>query len=157
MRPEDIEPLEPGLWTQRLEQLARWPLGDEAGIERLLRHAFHLVQLAPRPLRHLVHCTCAEAEFEILLEARAFDAAALRLIGHRTPFILKKTAGDEGATAEVWQDDSWGYHGASGPSVALALLLGWVRWISGLGGSEDDAGLWVPGAREAAGQVATEH
>jgi hypothetical protein len=156
MRSDDIEPLEPRLWTQRIGQLADWSITDEAGIERTLRHAFHLVQLAPRPLRHLIHCTCSEPEFETLLEARAFDAAALRLIGHRTPFILRKTAGDEGATAEVWQDDDTDRRGAGGPSVAMALLRAWIEWVSTLGRS-GDAAVWVPGASSAADQVATEH
>lgn len=169
MRSEDIEPLETGLWTQRIGQLAGWPVADQAGMERILRHAFHLVQLAPRPLRHLIHCTCAEGEFETLLEAGAFDAAALRLIGHRTPFILRKTAGDEGATAEAWQGGVWPSRvwpgadgdrpGASGPSLALALLRAWIGWISTLDGSEDEAprGPRAPDAAGAGDRLATQH
>jgi hypothetical protein len=156
MRSEDIEPLEPRVWTQRIGQLADWSITDEAGIERTLRHAFHLVQLAPRPLRHLIHCTCSEREFETLLDARAFDAAALRLIGHRTPFILKKSTGSEGATAELWQNDDADRHEASGPSVALALLRAWIEWVSTFGRGENTA-LWMPGVTGAADRVATEH
>ena len=135
MHSDDIEPLEPGHWIRSFRQLAMRRLDDEADLERALRHAFHLVQLAPRPLRQIIHCTSSEAEFEALLETGAFDAAALRLLGNRTRYSLSRFSDEPGVAAEVWYADHFDRHHATEQSAALALFRAWLKCHQAIDGS----------------------
>jgi hypothetical protein len=133
MQVDDIEPLEPGHWMRRIRQLATWPLDDDANLERALRHAFHLVQLTPRPLRHIIHCTSGEVEFEALLQTRAFEAAVFRLVGNRTPYNLSKSSDELGVTAEVWYPDQYSRCSATDRSAPLALFRAWLECNTAIG------------------------
>src|SRR5690606_16909675 len=73
----EIEPLEPSLWFARIELIARGGLGS---IENSLRHAGHLMQLAPPSFRPAAHLAASEREFEALLDAKDFDTAARCLV-----------------------------------------------------------------------------
>ena len=64
---DDVEPLDSNLWFERLEAMAR---GDLGTLENSLRHAFHLVQLAPTRFRRSVHSKLEEDSFEALLVPR---------------------------------------------------------------------------------------
>lgn len=91
----EIEPLEPELWFAALEQLSRRQAKAERGtVETLLRHAFHLTQLAPGPLRIVVRCELDEDSFERLLDTEAFDSAAVALVGPPAGFALHCAVGN---------------------------------------------------------------
>src|SRR5688500_1395546 len=78
---DEIEPLDPALWFDRIEMIAR---GQVGGIENSLRHAGHLLQLTPTPFREVVHMSLDEDAYEALLEAGEFDTAARHLIAQPT-------------------------------------------------------------------------
>lgn len=126
----EIEPLEPELWFAALAQLSR-RLASAAGsgVENLLRHAYHLVQLAPAPLRTVLRCELDEASFEALLESGAVDSAAVALVGPPAGFSLRCTTGSQ---RRIFQA-SVNIAGQSKPpadtsseSLACALLGAWV-------------------------------
>jgi hypothetical protein len=58
--------------------------GELPSMEHALRHAAHLLQLTPAPLRDAVHLALDEEAFEALLEAGEFDAAARHLLAQPT-------------------------------------------------------------------------
>lgn len=89
----DIEPLAPELWFAALKHLSERQAAGGANVESLLRHAFHLLQLAPLPLRGVVRCELNEEKFERLLECDAFDAAAVALVGPPAGFSLRCAIG----------------------------------------------------------------
>ena len=78
----DVEPLETGVWLVQLRNLAMRRSRGEVELAASLRRAFHLAQLAPRPLHHLVGCPLPESEFERLLESETLLPAALGLLGN---------------------------------------------------------------------------
>jgi hypothetical protein len=84
---DEIEPLAPALWFRRIEMIARGELGPP---ERALRHAAHLLQLTPTPLRDIVRMSLEEESFEALLEARELDTAARHLIAQPTALTVKR-------------------------------------------------------------------
>lgn len=155
MQPDDIEPLAPGHWLRRMAQLATRSLDEDDDLERALRHAFHLVRLAPRPLRHIIRAEGDEAEFEALLDARNFEAAVLRLLGEHTPYTLH-TWSDGGVSAQAWYPAQRDRHSATGRSAAAALLRAWLQCNAALA-LEDGAGSLARSPGPTPGQTATRH
>jgi hypothetical protein len=84
---DEIEPLTPTLWFGRIEMIAR---GELPSVENSLRHAAHLLQLTPRPFRHLVRLSLDEDVFEALLEAGDVDTAARHLVAQPTALTVDK-------------------------------------------------------------------
>ena len=129
----DIEPLEPDLWFAALAQLSkRRAEAREGGAESLLRHAFHLLQLTPRPLRGHVQCAVSEETFEALLQAGATDCAALGLVGLTAEIDLHRSAipGTEAVEARVCLPGQETMPAAAqAQSIALALLGAWANCL----------------------------
>lgn len=129
---QDIEPLEPAMWLGAIAKLERRRIcAAEAEFDRLLRRAYQLQQLTPRPLRALVRSDLSEARFDILLEARAFESAAMGLIGRPMRFgLIRLVAGH--FEAKVWLADSaepTSVHSTFGGS---ALLGAWAQTLVAL-------------------------
>lgn len=94
----------------------------------MLRHAFHLAQLTPGPLRGIVRCEVCEEDFGALLEHAAFDAAAIALIGMPLCFSITGTAEDNRRVvrAEVtFSDQRERASAATCQTVAGALVGAW--------------------------------
>ena len=72
-----VEPVAAALWFQRIDLIASGALGC---VENSLRHASHLLQLTPLPLRPLIGPSVDDDTFEALLDAADFDTAALYLV-----------------------------------------------------------------------------
>jgi hypothetical protein len=129
---EDIEPLEPTVWLLQLKNLALRSLDERDELERALRHALHLAQLTPRPLRHLVSCGVAEDLFEELLKGGAFELAALALVGDRLGLRLVRASAGSPAEAEVWFHGEEEGASCSDPSLAIAILQAWLACLAAL-------------------------
>ena len=87
----EVEPLDASLWFFRIEMIAR----RELAIENSLRHAAHLLQMAPLPLRPILRLATPEDRFEALLDAGDFDAAARHLVGQPTALTLEPSDGSQ--------------------------------------------------------------
>jgi hypothetical protein len=125
---DDIEPLPPALWFRRIEMIAN---GELTSVANSLRHAAHLLQLTPRPFRHVVHLSLDEDAFEALLEAEQFDTAARHLIAQ--PTALSVDQDSEGSVRAVISCVILGraIHG-TGESVATAVLDAWTTCLLAL-------------------------
>jgi hypothetical protein len=125
----NAEPLEPELWFNALARLAQRQRAASGGNpESMLRHAFHLAQLTPGPLRGIVRCELCEDDFGVLLEHAAFDAAAIALVGLPLCFAIRGTAGGGRrlVTAEVtFSDQQEQPSAATCQTVAGALVGAW--------------------------------
>lgn len=111
----------PALWFERVEKIAR---GGLPTIEHRLRHALHLLQLAPTPLREVARAAIDEESFEALLEAGNYDTAARHLVA--SPIALD--IDDDRATIEATIRCPLieGAVCASGSSIASAVLKAWA-------------------------------
>jgi hypothetical protein len=137
MSHDDIEPLEPGIWLLQLQKVATICPAEEAALAMGLRRAFHLVQLAPRPLRHLITCALSEQAFEELLEAGALLPAAVALVGDRLNYSLTQKSLEGRAEAEVWFPNDAAYSHATGSSAPFALFAAWLECLLTLDRPED--------------------
>lgn len=125
---DEIEPLAPALWFGRIEKIAR---GELSSVENSLRHAAHLLQLTPRPFRHLVRLSLDEDAFEALLEAGELDTAARHLVAQPTALTI-----DEDPDGPVRAVISCvilqrAIHG-TGETVATAVLDAWTTCLLAL-------------------------
>lgn len=84
--PKYVEPLDPVLWFSQIEKIANGELGP---VENSLRHAAHLLQLTPAPLRPRVGLSTDEHTFEALLDSGEFDTAARHLIAQPTALSIE--------------------------------------------------------------------
>jgi hypothetical protein len=128
----DIEPLEPVLWFGAVRKLAQRAerMGD-GELERLLRHAYHLLQLTPRHFRSAVATHVSESAFEALLDKELFEEAAHALAGGSatgSPFppATNPPEVSEGSTRRCER--------AAPAERAAAHLLEWTRWVLALEG-----------------------
>ena len=129
MSHDDIEPLEPGIWLLQLRKLATRLPAEEAALVTCLRRGFHLVQLTPRPLRHVVACKVAEEEFEQLLESGALLPATVALVGDLLNYSVTQRAVEGGAEAEVWFPNEPAFSHATGTSAPFALFAAWLECL----------------------------
>ena len=129
---DDIEPLEPAMWFRAIARLEhRRVRSTEDELDRLLRHAFHLIQLAPCPLRSIIRSELSEERFEMLLESQAQESAAVGLVGQPMRYgLVRLTTGH--FEAKVWLKDSVEPTTAHSTSWASALLGAWTQSIVSL-------------------------
>lgn len=132
VRHDDIEPLETGVWLRQLRELATSAPQSAEALARSLRRGFFLVQLTPRPLRHVVSCSLSEREFEELLESDALLMAALELLGDRLNYSLTRLDGGRWAEAEVWFPHESPSSTASGPTAPFAIFQAWLQCLATL-------------------------
>jgi hypothetical protein len=88
MMTREIEPLDSVIWFERIELVASGALG----LENSLRHAAHLLQLAPAPFRGVMRWATDEEHFEELLEAGDFGSAARHLLAQPTSLTLENAS-----------------------------------------------------------------
>jgi hypothetical protein len=125
---DEIEPLDAALWFRRIEMIARGELG---GVENSLRHAAHLLQLAPRPFRHAVRLSLNEAAFEALLDRGEFDNAARHLVAQ--PTALSVNEGQDGPVrATIRCIILKRAIDGTGDTVATAVLAAWTTCLLAL-------------------------
>jgi hypothetical protein len=125
---DDIEPLEAALWFRRIEMIAR---GELPGVENALRHAAHLLQLAPRPFRHLVRLSLDEDAFEALLERGEYYAAARHLVAQPAALVIEQDGGLRVRAAISCVILNRVLHG-TGDTAAAAVLAAWTTCLLAL-------------------------
>ena len=85
---EDVEPLPADMWFGRIEVIGS---GELDNTESALRHAFHLLQLAPREFRPPEYADLDEKGYEAPLETGKLDAAARRLARWPSTTVAART------------------------------------------------------------------
>lgn len=123
---DTIEPLVPSLWFERIEMIAN---GRLASVENALRHASHLLQLTPHALRDVVRLGTGEAEFEALLDARAFDKAARYLVGQPTALSVEADSAEAVHRATIGCSILGRAISGSGATEASAILDAWTTCL----------------------------
>ena len=126
---EPIEPLVPSLWFERIEKIANGHLG---AVENALRHAAHLVQLAPTPFRAAVRLGVDEKGFEALLDAGDFDNAAHHLIGQPAALSVERNLHQPEYHATINCSILGRAIRGNGETVATAILEAWTTCLLGL-------------------------
>lgn len=122
-----VEPLPSELWFKRLEMIAS---GELASVQNALRHASHLLQLAPLSYRDIVRPTIEEGRFEKLLDSCDLDGAARSLISH--PLALTLSADGERAQATISCPGLGDPVRVSGDTVASAIVGAWATCLLAL-------------------------
>lgn len=143
MSQDDIEPLEPGIWLLQFGKLATSLPAEEAVLVTCLRRSFRLVQLTPRPLRHVIACNVSEEEFEQLLESGALLPATVALVGNRLNYSVTQRAVEGGAEAEVWFPNDPAFSHAAGTSAPFALFAAWLECLLTLDRPDDAGQEWA--------------
>lgn len=123
---QDNEPLASSGWFRRVAVIATGSLGN---IENSLRHAAHLVPLAPMAFRRILPQAVDEDLFEALLEAGDCDTAARHLFGPHTALSVE-TLADDGAFRAIvgcafLKQPVEGF----GDTPATAMLDAWSKWL----------------------------
>jgi hypothetical protein len=122
---DDLEPLDSMLWFRRIELIANGELGC---IESSLRHASHLLQLAPLSLRPQVALSIDEESFEALLSAGDFDTAARYLVAQPTALSIEGPGVDLVKATIRCSILNRTIHGI-GKTVAQAVLDAWATCL----------------------------
>ena len=134
---DDIEPLEAALWFRRLEMIAR---GELPSVENALRHAAHLLQLTPRPFRHLVRLSLEEDAFEALLERGEYDTAARNLVAQPAALVVDQHS-DGAVRATISCAILHRVLHGTGDTAAAAILAAWTSCLLAL---RDEFGTDLP-------------
>jgi hypothetical protein len=139
MERDSIEPLGLANWFGSVGRLSALAAEGPGTIGSALRHAYHLVQLAPHALRTTVAAALNEQAFEDLLDAGVYDIAAQALVGSPAGLALVRQPGSKAIFAEVRFPDGRGLGNAQGRTIALAILQAWCRAALALDRSSDTA------------------
>lgn len=123
----DTEPLQADLWFERIELMAS---GRLPSVERCLRHAMHLLHLAPTALRKAVGRPPDEGNFEALLADGRLDEAALRLVrpGQLTLDVAAGASVRASITCAILNQE----FSATGDTAAAAILDAWTEHLLAL-------------------------
>jgi len=134
---DDIEPLAPEVWFERIEMIANGQLGST---ENGLRHALHLLQLTPREFRPPEYEAIDEESYEQLLAAGELDAAARRLVA--APTLAVTTTSTPGGVEVAIKCRTRGQTVfGKGDSVAAAILQAWTTCLLAL--KSEDGSSWL--------------
>ena len=122
-----IQPLSPDLWLGRLGFLREHIFAGTIETEPALRHAFHLLQLAPGPFADMLG-DCDDDSFEHLLENKLYDAAAEKLTS--SSFLdMSVNVPDGHARAKITSEVYDLRIEVVAKDKANAMLLAWLELI----------------------------
>jgi len=117
------EPLDAVLWFKRVELIANGVLGS---VENSLRHASHLVAIAPQRLRPLIGLGVDPESFEELLESGDFDTAARHLVARQRALSIEGEAGASLVRATIRCPALDARVHGIGDTIAKAVLNAWT-------------------------------
>lgn len=129
-----IEPLDPATWFLRVERLLDFAgkLDDERH-DVVIRTAYHLVVLAPGPLRELFPRSIDEDGIEALLECGGHESAILALIGRKVAFRAERESGSDIVEVVMsLEPDSIAVKGRH-ETLAMAMLKAWAQSLVNFG------------------------
>jgi hypothetical protein len=126
MMDEEIEPLDAAMWFRRIEMIANRELGS---VENALRHASHLMLLAPAPFRQHVGPAVDEQRFEALLDCGEFDTAARYLVARPSALTTGRAADTNAITATIKCSVSNRAIEGHGETIADAVLDAWTTHL----------------------------
>ncbi|WP_172808235.1 hypothetical protein [Croceicoccus mobilis] len=87
-------PVPPEIWFKRLQWVwEKLNAKSPDSCEAILRHTFHLSQLAPGLLQDLAKPRVDEATFEVLIEAGSLEAASIGLLANYAVLTMSKSDG----------------------------------------------------------------
>ena len=119
--------LSPGAWFDRIGWLGTELQSAKIDLESALRHAFHLLQLAPGPIDDMLGISISETQFEGWLEDGEWDVAARSLVANHLPISISKPDGHYVVRVEgLWFDASAERSAKSSPR---AILEAWLACI----------------------------
>lgn len=124
---DSIEPLGRKTWFASVARLSVQSVATPAAVGSALRHAYHLIQLAPHSLRSSVSAALSERAFEDLLEAGIHDIAAQALVGAPAGLALVRQPASKAIFAEVRFPDGGRAGCGQGRTIARAILQAWCR------------------------------
>jgi hypothetical protein len=126
-----IEPLDSQTWFREIEALLDRARRSLIDVEEQLRHAYHLMQMAPSPIREIIRPACDESRFEQLLDCAAFESAALALIPEPLKYSIARECDTRVLAAVALPGDDTGHFSAA-DGCASALLQAWALSIASL-------------------------
>lgn len=149
MTRDNIEPLDPHTWFARLAKLLRDATLTEPGFQdKVIRQAYHLIKLAPGPLRVSLPADFDEQRVESMLECDAFESAVMVLVGLETSFTVQKDAGvNEMSVVVSLEAGSAPGHGRH-ESGAMAMIQAWARCLANTAGVALSEGVRNPSRRK---------
>jgi hypothetical protein len=124
---ESIEPLSQKTWFASVARLSAQSVATPAAVGSALRHAYHLIQLAPHALRTSVSAAVSERAFEDLLDAGIHDIAAQALVGSPAGLALVRQPASRAIFAEVRFSNGGSPGCGQGRTIARAILQAWCR------------------------------
>lgn len=133
MMPHDSEPLEPHTWFAQIERIAEGlsSLDGEAP-DACIRRAFHIVNLAPAPLRDLIQPAPAEEVMERFLACGAYSSAALSLINDNMGLKITRDPKSRQIRAEISLPDGEATGTSEHDTVERTVLMAWAKCLLAL-------------------------
>lgn len=130
---DGVEPLEPNIWFARFGTIkARASHQDLRSPAQPLRQVFHLLQLCPGPLKHLLAPDIDEARFERFLECEAYQSAALALAGPAIDYTISTYAQSGCVTVAIRCADHREASSETAADLATAFILAYCACITAL-------------------------
>ena len=124
------ESLHPETWFARLQRMADAIDDlDNAKSETLIRQAYHIVRLAPGPLRHLFRSELAEEDLEGLLNCGAFESAMFELMSPPLALDISRDLHSDEIHAKIAIDDDEVCGSGAHASAAKAALSAWTHCL----------------------------
>jgi hypothetical protein len=132
---DNIEPLASSLWFRRVAMISE---GHLLHVERSLRHAFHLLQLAPTRFRPILGVPVDEDRFESLLANGEYDSAARHLVAQPAALTVEQQEGQTSFRASIGCPVLKHAVQGTGESVAEAVLAAWTKCLLALESGESN-------------------
>lgn len=130
MSPRSIEPLDPATWFARIAVLIETAEKiDGQAPDVSIRQAFHLIALAPGPLRDMFPLRLDEHALEALLECGAYDSAVIALIGQNVNYKIDRRFQHDTLEARVALEGTSVRRIGRHNTLALGLLKAWAQAV----------------------------